>query len=197
MCQITLHESKNFLAYYQYQSEQQLIFYKKSGIKERLLEQSFTQLDILMGYYSKVTVVLLQLHPDHFTEDNEVITQFLVPFKKRIYKKYKSKIGYVWAREKNTAEAQHYHLVVMLNGHKCNNAYCVGKICDDIWQGPMDTNFSYRVRNRIYCIQKCKNDSSELRAVRMRMSYMAKNETKKFDKNTKSFSVSKLKANKN
>jgi len=192
MCQITLHESKKFLAYYRYQNEQQLIFYRKSGIKKEILEQSFKQLDVMMSYYSKVTVILLQLHPDQFTEDNAVMTRFFVKFKKKLEKKYKSKIGYLWVREQNTAEAQHYHLVVLINGHKCNNSYTVNKICGEIWQGPMDTNFSYRVKNRIYCIKQYLNDNRELRAVRMRLSYMAKKETKDFSKYTKSFGRSKL-----
>ena len=196
MCQITLHESKKFLAYYQYQNEQQLIFHKKLGVKKEILEQGFKQLDIFMSYYSKVSVILLQLHPDRFTEDNKVITQFLTKFKKALKKQYKSKIGYLWVREQNVADAQHYHLVVMVNGHKCNSAYTVGKMCDEIWEGPMDTNFSYRVKNRIYCIKKYKKDGRELRAARMRMSYMAKNETKDFDKYTNCFGRSRLKPNK-
>ena len=196
MCQITLHESKKFLAYYQYQNEQQLIFYKKTGINKNILEQGFKQLDILRSYYSKVSVILLQLHPDRFTEDNAILTRFLVKFRKTLTKKYKSKIGYLWVREQNVAGAQHYHLVVMLNGHKCNNAYAVGQICDEIWQGPMDTNFSYRVKNRIYCIKQYKNNDQELRAARMRMSYMAKNETKDLKKSRKSFRASNLQPNK-
>ena len=192
MCQITLHESKKFLAYFCYQNEQQLIFYRKSGIKKEILEQSFKQLDIMMSYYSKVTIILLQLHPDQFTADNDVMTRFLVFFKKRLEKKYKSKIGFIWVREQNTAEAQHYHLAVMINGHKCNNSYTVNEICKEIWEGPMDTNFSYQVKNRIYCIKQYLNDNSELRAVRMRLSYMAKNETKDFTKYTKSFGSSRL-----
>ena len=195
MCQIIRHQSKKFLAYYRYQNEQQLIFYRKSGIKKEILEQSFKQLDAMTSYYSKVTVILLQLHPDQFTADNDVMTRFLVKFKKRLEKKYKSKIGYMWVREQNTAHAQHYHLAVMINGHKCNRSYAVNKICEEIWQGPMDTNFSYRVKNRIYHIKQYLGDDSELRAVRMRLSYMAKKETKDFTKYTKSFGRSKLRPN--
>jgi len=195
MSQITRHQSKKFLAYYRYQNEQQLIFYKETGIKKEILEQGFKQLDILRSYYSKATVVLLQLHPDQFTEDNAILTRFLVQLKKTLTKKYKCKMGYVWVREQNTAKAQHYHLMIMLNGHKCRSAYAVSNICDEIWEGPKDTNFSYGVKNRLYCIKQYKNNDSELRATRMRMSYMAKNETKDFDKNTKTFGVSRLKPN--
>ncbi len=195
MCQITLHESKKFLAYYQYQNEQQLIFHKKKGVKKNILERGFEQLDILMTYYSKVSVILLQLHQSYFTADNNVMTKFVIELKKRIKKKYNCEIGYLWVREQNVAYAQHYHLMVMVNGHKCNNAYTVSNMCEDIWQGPTDTNFAYRVKNRIYCIKRYKNDGQELRATRMRMSYMAKNDTKEFAKYTKSFGRSKLTAN--
>jgi len=193
MCQITEHESKKFLAYYHYNNEQQLIFHKKTGIRAEILEQGFKQLDIMMTEYSKVSVILLQQHPDRFTEDNAIITQFLVRLKKKIKKQYNCKIGYLWVREQNSAEAQHYHMVIMVNGHKCNNAYAIGKMCDEIWEGPTDTNFSYRVKNRLYRIEQYKGNDHELRAARMRMSYMAKNETKTFDRNTNSFGVSRLK----
>jgi hypothetical protein len=196
MCQITPHQSKTFLAYYRYKNKQQLIFYKKTGIKEEILEKGFKQLDIMMTDYSKVSVILLQLHQDHFTEDNAIITQFLVRLKKKIKKKYNSKIGYLWVREQNRAEGQHYHLAIMVNGHKCNNAYAIGKMCEEVWEGPTDTNFSFRVRNRIYRIEQYKNDGHELRAARMRMSYMAKNDTKHFEKYTNCFGVSRLKPNK-
>ncbi|SQD79597.1 YagK/YfjJ domain-containing protein [Moritella yayanosii] len=191
MCQITKHESKKFLAYYHYNNEQQLIFHKKTGIRTEILEQGFKQLDIMMTEYSKVSVILLQLHPDKFTEDNAIITQFLVRLKKKIKKQYNCKIGYLWVREQSSAEAQHYHMVIMVNGHKCNNAYAIGKMCDEIWEGPTDTNFSYRVKNRLYRIERYKGNDHELRAARMRMSYMAKNETKEFNRNTNSFGVSR------
>ncbi|CAM2928630.1 YagK/YfjJ domain-containing protein [Moritella viscosa] len=194
MCQISLHQSKKFLAYYQYKNEQQLIFHKRTGIRKEILEQGFKQLDIMMTEYSKVSVILLQLHPDRFTEDNATITQFLVQLKKKLIKKYNSKIGYLWVREQNKAEAQHYHLVIMINGHKCNNAYTVSQLCDEAWEGPTDTNFAFRIRNRLYRIEQYKNNRNELRAARMRMSYMAKNETKHFSKNTNSFGVSRLKS---
>lgn len=104
-------------------------------------------------------------------------------------------MGYVWVRKQNVAKSQHYHLMIMLNGHKCRNAYAVSNICDEIWEDSKDTNFSYGIKNRLYCIKQYKNNDSELRAAKMRMSYMAKNETKDFNKNTKTFGVSRLKPN--
>lgn len=193
MCQISLHPSKPFLAYYLYKNKQQLIFHRKTGIRKEILEQGFKQLDIMMDHYSKVSVILLQLHQDHFTADNVILTQFLVRLKKQIKKKYRCQIGYLWVREQNYADGQHYHLAIMVNGHKCNNAYAIGKMCEEVWEGPTDTNFSYRVRNRIYRIERYKNNDHELRAARMRMSYMAKNDSKHFEKYTNCFGVSRLK----
>lgn len=193
MSPISLHQSKKFLAYYNYNNEPQLIFNWKTGIREEILEKGFKQLDIMMTDYSKVSVILLQLHQDHFTEDNAILTRCLVQLKKKIKKKYNCKIGYLWVREQNNADGQHYHLAIMVNGHKCNNAYAIGKMCEEVWEGPTDTNFAYRVRNRIYRIERYKNDDHELRAARMRMSYMAKNDSKHFEKYTNCFGVSRLK----
>ncbi|WP_299017145.1 inovirus-type Gp2 protein [uncultured Photobacterium sp.] len=195
MSQIILHESKKWLAYYIHYDTPQLIFYRSTGIKKEILQKGFTQLDNLMTYYSKVTVIFLQLHQQQFTEDNQVITKFLVKFQKRLKSEYASRIGYLWVREHNGAPAQHYHLAVMLNGHKCCRSGNVKQIAHDIWQNQSDGNYTYSVKNRIYRIESYKGER-ELNAARMRLSYFAKRDTKDFDKYTNSFGTSQLRRNK-
>jgi len=177
MSVITLHPSKKRLAYFDYKQQQQLIFYPSGGINKELLKRIYSQLDNMLSYYSKVTVVFLQLHQKRYTESNTLITKFFGLLKKRLSKHYGTRIGHVWVREKHRAEAQHYHIAVMLNGHRCQKCYRVTQYAQQIWERLGEEHFSYRVRNRIYRIER-REHNRELQAVRTRLSYLAKNATK-------------------
>lgn len=177
MSTITLHANKKNLAYYEYKQQQQLIFYPSGGINKELLKRIYSQLDNMLSYYSKVTVIFLQLHQRRYTENNALLTKFFGLLKKRLSKHYGERIGHVWVRERHEAKAQHYHIAVMLNGHRCQKCYRVTQYAQQIWEMLGDKHFSYRVRNRLYRIERSE-PNSELQAVRTRLSYLAKNSTK-------------------
>ncbi len=179
MCPIILHQSKKHLAYYLYQNSYQLIFHKKNGLGviNEILKKAFDQLEVLRTHYSKVTVVLLQLHQAIYTKDSKSLTAMLTNLKAKLHEHYGSKVGYFWVREQNKAESQHYHMAIMLNGHKCQRSKLVDIATRAYWENRHPENFSFRVRNRVYRVSRCENDR-ELRAVRMRLSYMAKREGK-------------------
>ncbi|OBU19490.1 inovirus Gp2 family protein [Photobacterium kishitanii] len=193
---IILHESKKYLAYYLYNEIPQLIFYYAPlGVNKKILKQGYSQLDNLLTYYSKVTVIFLQLHQKEFTPDNRVISSFLKQLKRKLEKHYNSAIAYLWVREQGSAPAQHYHLVIMVNGHKCSSSQYILKMATEIWESPKDGNYSFKVKNRTYRIEKYK-DNNEYQAARMRMSYFAKMKTKDTTHQyLNSFGVSRIKPN--
>lgn len=193
MCSISLHPTKKHLAYFLYQDEFQLIFYHKGGVIPKILHNSFKLIDIMLSYYSKVTAVLIQLHQAQPTSDNKLMTLMVTKLKNTLKKHYKCEIGCFWVREQNEAESQHYHLIVMLNGHKCQQSKLVDEAAREAWQSIHPDNFCFRVRNRLYRIHRDQYDN-ELNALRMRMSYMAKKEGKtNFASYTNSFRCSRLK----
>ncbi|EGQ8608271.1 inovirus Gp2 family protein [Vibrio parahaemolyticus] len=193
MCPILLHPSKKHLAYFVYQGKPQLIFLSKKGIIQEVLNKSYRLIDIMLSYYSKVTAVLVQLHQAQSTEDNKLLTRMVQKLKGKLKKHYKCEIGYFWVREQDKAESHHYHMVIMLNGHKCQQSTLVDKVVQEAWQSIHPDNFSFRVRNRIYRIHRNGN-GHELRALRMRLSYMAKKEGKtEFSNYTNVFRYSRLK----
>lgn len=195
MCPILLHQSKKHLAYFVYKGEPQLIFLSKEGVIKEILHKSYCLIDIMLTYYSKVTAVLIQLHQAQVTQDNKLLTRMVQKLKSSLKKHYKCEIGYFWVREQLKAESQHYHMVVMLNGHKCQQSTFVDKAVQDAWQSIHPDNFSFKVRNRIYRIHRSGN-YHELRALRMRLSYMAKKEGKtEFRTYTNAFRYSRLKEN--
>ncbi|EPR2983069.1 YagK/YfjJ domain-containing protein [Vibrio parahaemolyticus] len=192
MCPIALHPSKKHLAYYLYRDSYQLIFHNKHGVISEILNKAFDQLEVLRSYYSKVTVILLQLHQAFHTKNSEQLTIMLSKLKAKLQKHYGSKVGYFWVREQNQAESQHYHMAIMVNGHKCQHSKLVDLATQTYWENRHPDNFSFRVRNRIYRVRNDDN-GKELRAVRMRMSYMAKQDGKtQFTSHTKTYGYSKL-----
>ena len=94
------------------------------------------QLDAMLSHHNKVFVFRFDIkikknsyYDDEgnefstFTDDNQVITNFLKVFNRWLKRRYKlSRIGYVWCREIEKAKKQHYHLVFMVDGNLINEA---------------------------------------------------------------------------
>lgn len=177
MCQILKHPSKKHLAYFLYQDNPQLIFNSKEGIIPEILTRSFQLVDNMLTTYSKVTAVLVQLHQAQPTEGNQLLTIMLQRLKTTLKKRYRCKVGYFWVREQSDANSQHYHMIVFLSGHKCQQSKLVDIASDNTWKSIHPDNFRFKPRNRIYRIKR-DGGYRELRALRMRMSYMAKKEGK-------------------
>jgi len=92
------------------------------------------QLDAMLSHHSKVFVFRFDIRIkgdsyyneegiefDTFTDDNQIITNFLKVFNRWLKRRYKlPRIGYVWCREIEKAKKQHYHLVFMVDGNKIN-----------------------------------------------------------------------------
>ncbi len=194
MCQILNHPSKKHLAYFLYQNTPQLIFSSKEGVMNEVLKKSFRLVDKMLGYYSKVTAVLIQLHQAQATADNKLLTIMIQRLKKALKSHYQCEVGYFWVREQNKADSQHYHVIILLNGHKCQQSKMVDILTEKVWKKIHPDNFSFKLRNRIYRIHRHTN-KSELRALRMRMSYMAKREGKSNNPlNTHDYGLSRLSA---
>nr|WP_159064965.1 inovirus-type Gp2 protein [Thaumasiovibrio subtropicus] len=158
------------------------------------MARSYEQLDIMRSYYSKVTVILLQLHQATYTPSSRQLTNMLSKLKAKLQSHYGTKVGYFWVREQDKADSQHYHVAIMLNGHKCQRSKLVDIITQTYWENLHPDNFSFRVRNRIYHVRN-DDDGRELRAIRMRLSYMAKREGKeRFPSYTKAYGCSRLRA---
>lgn len=195
MCQILNHPSKKHLAYFLYQDHPHLIFNSKKGIIPEILNKSFKLVDTMLTYYSKVTAVFVQLHQAQPTEDNQLLTIMLQRLKAALKKHYRCEVGYFWVREQNDANSQHYHMIVLLSGHKCQQSQLVDTASDNAWKSIHPDNFRFKPKNRIYRIKR-NGSYRELRALRMRMSYMAKREGKNtIASNVNSYQCCRLKKN--
>lgn len=162
------------------------------GLNLKILKAGFEQLDCMLSYYSKVTIVLLQLHQYTFTKDNQAISTLFKKLIIKLKKHYRCQIGYIWVREQERAASQHYHAAIMLSGHVCQKSYEIDKLTMELWHQLDPANFSYKVKNRVYRIQTYLKNH-ELNAVRLRLSYMAKNKGKSAVKGVQNYNTSRLK----
>lgn len=168
---------------------------KTSGCYAEILDADIRELVSMLSNYSKVLTVRFVLRIDEHTDNNPKVSKFLKPLRRWSERRYDSLFGYIWAREHNEAEKQHYHITLMLNGDTANeqSAYDIIARAEHIAQ------------IQGLSIGRCKNQSIMVRRGDLktflstinRDSYIAKENTKlKFKGiSANSFSASRIKQN--
>ncbi|MBL4828475.1 MAG: inovirus-type Gp2 protein [Aliivibrio sp.] len=190
MCPITLIQSNNTEALYKYKGDHYLILYRETGINQKIMSRIFKQLESMQEIYSRVSVTFLQFHLKKWSPENKVMSAFLKSFKKILKREYNCKARYIWVREQNGAPAQHYHMAILLSGHKCDNSYNIHKLADTLWRSQNVFGYAYPVENAHYMVHRNKKD--EFKAAIYRLAYLAKNYSKVFDKDINRFGVGRL-----
>lgn len=193
MVKVLINPKRKGYAYFRFKNRLYNIFHSKQGVNTAILQKGFEQIDVMQSYHSKVCMVFLELHLKYFSEHNAVMSVLISELKAYIKNKYNSRIGYLWVRERSKAKAQHYHLAVMVDGHKCNNGWSIQQFVNDIWRKQNDNGTTYYVTRPTYNILR--NDNTEANAARVRLSYFAKNRTKEQDLSCNCFSSSRIKLN--
>lgn len=112
------------------------VMVRGEGYYKEPLKAFKDQLDAMLSHHSKVFVFRFDIRIkednyyndegielDTFTDDNQVITNFLRVFNRWLKGRYNLlRIGYIWCREIEDAKKQHYHLVFMVDGNKINKS---------------------------------------------------------------------------
>tara|TARA_R110001583_G_scaffold6076_1_gene31741 strand:+ start:3348 stop:3923 length:576 start_codon:yes stop_codon:yes gene_type:complete len=148
----------------------------KEGRNKKIMVKIFDQLFQMLRRYSKVFAIRFDLRFCLETYNNKMISKFRDRLNRRLSKKYKCDIGYVWVREQTeSAETSHYHYVLFLNGHKTWKSFGFGKIIDSVCDS-LNHFSSYYPKNNGYMIKR--DDSKSIQRVIYRLSYLAKNESK-------------------
>jgi hypothetical protein len=180
---------------------------KKSGINTEHFKRHIDQLLIMFDRYSKVFVLRFDLRfPDDMkaTDDSKVLSIFLRRLRKQIKAHYGNmSIGYSWCREQERAKHQHYHLVLMLNGHKVQSAkwLCsrIRKIWSDVAGGTPHWSRYYRVnREQFKQCQSGLDNTDKINSVNravFHISYLFKGRGKGYQpKTSHSYGHSRLKS---
>jgi hypothetical protein len=108
---------------------------KGSAIISSIIRRIIEQVLAMQSHHSKLLAYRFDLHLEYSTDNNEIITRFLEKFKYQVGQTYGVKrVGYVWVREKERAKQQHYHFVVLLDGHKVNYWSSLFRIVENAWR---------------------------------------------------------------
>ena len=168
--------------------------YSKQGyplpIFTKQMKGIIEQLNVITGNYSRVLVVLFDLHLDGFTQDNKIISNFIKLLSTRIKKEYCFKqIGFSWCRELETVKQQHYHMALFLEGRKIRTPHYLYEKIQDAW---WDVGGGFVHINRYHMINR-DNWESKANAI-YHLSYHAKERGKGYRApQTKDYGLSRLK----
>lgn len=164
--------------------------YKPSsqGLKPHLVKKIISTCEIMLSHYSRVMVIRIDLHPRQYSTDNNQINQFLKQQANTLSQQYKCKVQYLCTRERHHSEIQHYHVALMLSGHKINYPHKLLNQLKSLWERA--GGIASLVDNPFNIM--CRGNKSSLKHAIYRLSYFAKTVTKKLDIKARSFLCNKI-----
>lgn len=164
----------------------------KHGCYQAILKPAKEQLDAMLSHYSRVLVFRLDLHVYDYTGSNDKVSKMLRQLKLWLKEKYDMEAtGHLWVREVEKAKQQHYHFVIMLNGHKIRYPKKVIEWIESYW--------TLRNEPKPYTPRECytmikRNDQATYNKAFYRLSYLAKERSKGYkDKTANNYSTSRIK----
>lgn len=164
----------------------------KSGLFTKQLTMMINQIENMLSYHSKVLAIRFDLRLYEYTPNNKIITIFNRRLFKWLTRKYEvGRIGFAWCRERETAKQQHYHYVLLLDGHKVRHPHEILLRIKEVWETQLDGSM-YTPENCYYNIQR--DDRQSIQDVIWRVSYLAKGRGKGYrDKQAKDYGTSRIK----
>ncbi|MDD2342337.1 MAG: inovirus-type Gp2 protein [Tolumonas sp.] len=163
------------------------------GLNFNMVNKIISDYETMLSHYSKVLVCRIDLHPRKYSVDNQCIEGFLSDLVGNLKLRYKCKVLYHCAREQNSSEKEHYHIEVMLSGHKINFSGKLLSIVKVMWGKSTGGTVSF-VDNP-FCLV-LRGDKSSLKQAIYRSSYLAKEHTKELNGKIKGFLSNHVKPNK-
>lgn len=162
---------------------------KHKGLINKVVKAIIADYEIMLSHYSRVLVARIDLHPKSFSPTNEAITQFLEQQVKKLREQYGCKVMYHCAREQDTSCCEHYHVELMLSGHKIRHAHKLLSVLGMAWNN-YSGGHTAQVRHP-FCLVYRGNKSS-LRPAIYRSSYLAKEHSKERNGEAKGFISNKI-----
>ncbi|NTS75694.1 inovirus-type Gp2 protein [Catenovulum sp. SM1970] len=163
-----------------------------SGLFSDIAKKMIRQVNAMLSHHSKVLVIRYDLRLYQYTPDNRVITVFNRKLNKWLKAKYQVKrIGFIWCREMEKAKQQHYHYVLMIDGHKVRHPIEILPKVKDIWENNLQGS-EYTPKRCYYNLKRDERGSIQ-RAI-WRISYLAKVRSKgNKPAQTKNYGTSRIK----
>lgn len=116
---------------------------KSLGVYSKDLKKMLQQFEAILSYHNKVLFIRFDLHLKQLTKNNALVSKFINRLKKTIPIEFDLKRHvHIWCREHNKAKAQHYHVVLMVDGNKHQSPHYLIEHCKGVWEG-LGQIFSY------------------------------------------------------
>ena len=163
----------------------------KKGIYKEIIARFIDQLDIAFKVHKRLLVHRVDLHLNKFSSDNKVISTFVNRLKQWLKRNYGlDKIGYIWVREQDRSDKQHYHLALLLDGDKIRHPKRLNEQIKEMW---LPLGHVPVTLNPYFTIDKHNHNETRAEIIE-RVSYLAKVRGKRIrDKQTKDYQTSRLK----
>ena len=142
----------------------------------KMMKRIFETVDQVSGLSSRFLAVRYDLHLKEFQSNNQVIDIFHKNLFAQLRKRYpKSFVSYIWVRERNEADAHHYHYALMMDGDYIRNPYNLNEIVKMCWEAAAGGTV-YFPKKMAYFVKQ--NDVDTYSKLMIRLSYFGKNATK-------------------
>ncbi len=179
---------------YLYNNRCWFILNNKGGTDKKIMNRIFHQLEAMQSHYSRMFVSQFILFPPKATYDNRLISDYFKALIYRLQVEYGCQIGYIWVRERDKAEKQHYHCALYMNGHKVQHSGRVLDIARTLWTDLYQGGFPIPENNYYMAERFAKDNGQSMQAVITRLSYLAKNATKGMhSREVKRYNTSRIK----
>ena len=137
---------------------------------------------------SKMIAIRLELRMSEWTNDNSSVSHLFKKLKVKVKAHYgKCYMGYVWVREQNESDKQHYHVAVLMDGQKVKHSDTLYKFVKELWiYGHVPKGYIrfHRVHRALL---------HDISAMVYHLSYLAKAETKGMrDPAVKDYQISRV-----
>lgn len=191
----------------------------KSGVCVQALDSMFGQYMAMLTHYDKVAMIRTDIKMHDYTGKNTELSNFIDDFKDEVRRVYKAKakklnskkkkgerkvnydlknIGVMWCREYEKAENknQHYHLVLLFDGHVVQSVWTISQIIKRMNNSLARYHIfkSHRMANKVQMIER--DNPESFNDAFYWASYIAKERGKGYrDKTANDYSVSRIKPN--
>lgn len=165
----------------------------KPKVKNHLknaLNRAFRLCETMLSHYQKVFVVRVDLHPKQYSPSNQKIGLYLQAEKVKLQRRYNCKVAYFCAREQVDSHKEHYHVVLMLSGHKIQHPSKLVSAMSDSWEKYCDGNLA-KVKHAFSTM--IRGNKSSIDPVIYRISYLTKQCSKELNHTARNFINSRLK----
>ena len=165
---------------------------KSKGQNLKALNKLFHLVESMLSLYSKVCVIRIDLHPNEFSTNNQTFCQFIKQQQKKLSKQYGCTVGYTVTREQLTSSKHHYHLALMLSGHKISHSQKLLNELKQAWE-QQQLGTAQLVKHPFYTMKR--GDKNTIDPVIYRLSYLTKEHSKELNGKARSFIFSKMNTN--